>query len=85
MTIEWETYSSTLTGRENGEIAVRIQSYPPDSELKFKFNGHAEVWFDQRPLRVCGVQFYADGNDAEELKKLLLEWREKIKAMMETA
>mgnify|MGYP003427567502 FL=1 len=82
MTIEWETYQLTLTGRENGELAIRIQSFPPGE--KFKFTGHAEVWIDERPLRVRGVQFYADGNDAEELKQDLLKWREAFKAMMET-
>ncbi len=82
MTIEWETYQLTLTGRENGELAVRIQSFPPGE--KFKFTGHAEVWIDDRPLRVRGAQFYADGNDAEELKQDLLKWRESFKAMMET-
>jgi len=82
MTIEWETYSSTLTGRENGEIAVRIQSFPPGE--KFKFTGNAEVWIDESPTRVCGAQFYADGNSVEELKQDLLKWREAFKAMMET-
>ena len=82
MTIEWETYQLTLTGRENGELAIRIQSFPPGE--KFKFTGHAEVWINERPTGACGVQFYADGNDAEKLKQDLLKWREAFKAMMET-
>ena len=80
MSIEWETYSSTLTGRENGDIVVCIQRNPPGEALAY--NGYAEVWIDERPLRVCGVHFYADGDDVAELKAALLEWREKFKAMM---
>lgn len=83
MSIEWETYASTQTGRENGEVAVRIQSFPPGE--KFKFTGHAEVWINERSTGPAGAQFYADGNDAEELKATLLKWREKFKAMMEEA
>ncbi len=81
MTIEWESYPSTLTGKENGDIVVCIQRNPPGETCLF--NGYAEVWVDERPLRVRGVQFYADGDSTEELKQLLIGWREKFKAMLE--
>ena len=83
MTIEWEAYPLTLTGRENGDIVVCIQRNPSSEALAY--NGYAEVWIDERPLRVRGVQFYADGDGVAELKAALLEWREKFKAMMEEA
>ena len=83
MSIEWEAYPLTLTGKKDGDIVVCIQRNPPDEALVY--NGYAEVWIDERPLRVRGVQFYADGNDVDELKAALLKWREKFKVMMEEA
>ena len=80
---EWEEIPSDMFVKENGEIVVYIQQNPPGEPLKY--NGYAEVWIDERPLRVRGVQFYADGDDVAELKAALLEWREKFKVMMEEA
>lgn len=83
MNIEWEAYPLTLLGKENGDIVVCIQGNPPDEACAL--NGYAEVWVGQRGGKVHGAQFYADGDDVEELKRVLLEWREKFKAMMEEA
>lgn len=85
MSIQWETYPPSLTwmGKENEETVVCIQVNPPES--KFAFNGVAEVWGEERDGKVTSVQLYADGNDVVKLKQVLLEWREKFKAMMAAA